>query len=298
MDPTSVCRLCLSENLEFYSIFAEIPSSNEKYFRFSEVVQLIADVEIDESDQLSKNVCAACKDSCSEVLKFRDMIFSSNEYQIQLLKPIKHDDEATVGAVSVIKMEENVHDQHSDFGVIEEEDYLVDSNELHGGNESDYIIEETDDFIPMNTIEESSAEDSSSESDDSSDSEEHQSKRKQSKQRESTKNLSPKARPFACKFENCSRKFTTEILLERHSIIHSNLITPIKTEDTNRCIVCNEVFQDKSMLEDHMREHKDAIKNQIISCVHCQKPYTKLNTLIRHLKTHEENKTHLCCVCK
>jgi KRAB domain-containing zinc finger protein len=105
-----------------------------------------------------------------------------------------------------------------------------------------------------------------------------------------------RSRMHSCK--TCKRKFTTEILLQRHEIIHSDLITQIKEESKSHCIVCShDGFSDKSSLEDHMREHKEAAEKNSIDCQHCDRSFTKFNNLLRHLRTHEENKTHLCTVC-
>lgn len=119
---------------------------------------------------------------------------------------------------------------------------------------------------------------------------------KEAKLLEHMKVHSPRARLFSC--ITCKRKFTTELLLQRHEIIHSDLISQIKPESFNRCIVCSCAdFKDKTELEDHMREHKEAAEHSEVVCQHCNKSFNKFKVLLRHLRTHDENKTHLCTVC-
>lgn len=289
----------MAENLELFDIFDSSENSGNCW---SEIVQQIAPIEIDINDMLSKNICSTCRDSCNEFVKFREMILCSNEYQlVQLTK-----EESSQDLEMVIGIEQSVEDE---MQLIEEEEVkppeqftlLVDISAIQ--EEVVEVDEQFDELLNADSNDEdiTCADMVTSESCGSSDSEaDHicticsKSFSKNSKLQEHLKTHT-KMRLYPCKI--CKRKFTTEVLLTRHEIIHSDIITQIKIETKHRCIICNSNFKDKPELEDHMREYKSKLEEEAMNCQYCDKPYNKLSNLIRHLKTHEENKTHLCNVC-
>lgn len=301
MDLANVCRVCLAEKLELFNIFETAENSFQS---FSEIVQQIALVTIDESDLLSKNICSTCRDSCIEYLKFREMILSSNDYQqimVSQKKQLKNEGEEPIEAIVIEQIESD------EMNMIEEEEKplvdepytlsidISDVPEAEADTEDQYIFSDelNDDMTCADLI--------TSASSDDSDSETmyvcsfcNRHFRKFTKLQDHIKTHT-KARLFPCK--TCKRKFTTDVLLTRHEIIHSDLITQIKSESVPRCIICNGTFTNKSDLEEHMREYKQRLQTEIINCQYCEKPFSKLSALIRHMKSHDQNKTHLCNVC-
>lgn len=285
MDLSHICRVCMAENLDFYDVFDTFENSNN--WTFKDVIQQISPVELlfEPDDALSKYICASCRDFCFVYMKFRDLIVSSNEYLLSM--QLKKEDHAQgdVQELAVMGIEQIVDDELQlehvkpslvtyTITVAEHEEEIDDGSYLL----SDEAIDD-DQFTCIDTVTSVSSDDSD---------------RETSIQ---TPSKSPtKLRLYPCK--TCKRKFTTEVLLTRHEIIHSDIITEIKSEVKLRCIICNAAFKEKSELEDHMREYKAKMEQkQPISCQHCDKPYNKLSNLVRHLKTHDENKTHLCNVC-
>lgn len=272
MDLLNICRVCMAEKLEYFSIF---DLSENEFFSFNEIISQISSVAIEHDDSLSKNICSTCRDSCHDFLRFRDLIQSSNEYQLQMA--VKGDFEAAEAIEEVESKIEMIFEDEKEIEVYSID--VVDENLIC----SDDINDDDD---------ESSEEESEGEF-----SCEKCNKRfeKEAKLMDHMKVHSPRTRIFPCK--TCKRKFTTEILLQRHEIVHSDLITEIKSDATKRCIVCSQNdFKDKAEFEDHMTEHKEAAETEI-ACQHCDKVFNKLGNLIRHLKTHDVNKTHLCTVC-
>lgn len=234
-------------------------------------------------------------------MKFRDLIISSNEYQQIALK-----DENKVELEETVVIEQIVDD---DLQLIEEKPVAVDCFEFL----PDASVSE-DQFIFSDELEEDlecaeivtavSSEESDGalygepEADDQSNficAKCNKSFTKKSKLEEHFKSHSSKTRLHSCKI--CKRKFTTDVLLTQHEIVHSDLITLIKEEERTRCIICSSIYHEQPALEDHMREHKVKMETEVIDCMYCGKSYNKLNNLIRHLKTHDENKTHLCNIC-
>lgn len=300
MDFMNICRLCLAEKLEFFDIFDLIDSSICVSFR--DIVQEISQLEVDVDDSLSKNICSTCKDSVIEYVKFRDLIISSNEYQTALR------DENKVELETVVIEQINDEETHlTDVKQLEVEcfEFSVENNEIPDTNANgDQFIfsDELEDDLECAEFVTTASSDESDEEAEVDDSKSNficercdKNFTNKFKLLEHLKTHSSKARLHPCKI--CKRKFTTEVLLTRHEIVHSDLITLIKNEDSQRCIICCSVFQEKSALDDHVREHKMKMETEVIDCLYCGKSYNKLSNLIRHLKTHDENKTHLCNIC-
>lgn len=297
MDLMSVCRLCLSESVEIFDIFCD---AENPICTFSDLVQDIAHVPVDPDDSLSKNICSTCRESCNEYFKFRELIVSSNNYQVMMIKNESVEELDLI----VVQHEELVEDVKSQ---VEDEYQLsvgTSSTDQYAFVEELAEEVETTDFI---AIESESSEESGEEQVAIQEEDPREaavsyhchkcskSFNRESKLHEHEKTHSPKARQYPCK--TCKRKFTTEDLLTRHEIVHTDMITQIKHETCPRCIVCEVKFNEKSQLEDHIREHKATLESEPIQCMHCEKLFSKFNNLIRHLKTHEENKTHLCTLC-
>lgn len=300
MDFESACRVCLSVNLELFDIFSELESSSYSY---RDIIKEIAQLDHNEVDLISKNICVTCRDCCIEFVKFRELITNSNEYQLMALR--NEGELKTVVERQVFEDEIVLIDEVEKPLVDESIELSVDINDLGDTDTNDdqliFSDELTDDAASAGFITDQSGESDEetveSNVNDStfSCSKCEQSFKRKSKLEEHVKTHSPKARTNQCK--TCKRKFTTEVLLTRHEIIHSDLITQIKSENHQSCIVCNASFKNKPLMEDHMRDHRVKIETEAICCLHCDKPYNKLSNLIRHLKTHDVNKTHLCNVC-
>lgn len=306
IDVVNSCRLCLRDNLYFESIFV---TCFDNEIELASVINYLAPLNISRSDLLSKNICDDCKAACIEFHKFRELIIANDVKCKTVLSKVD-------GQVTKEPLKKEVNrdnESRRNRNELTEVDTEVDTED--SSNKISFVFSEEHSEVEEDE-EDSSDEESSEQSyqesdhdDEESDNEEelktthgiHQCTKcdknfdKASKLLKHSKIHNSKARLFACK--TCNRKFTTDILLIRHEIIHSDLITKIKTEITQKCLICSRTFADKSMLEDCMREHKLNIETQIIQCQYCDKQYNRFHALVRHLKTHDENKTHMCNVC-
>lgn len=291
----------MSESVEIFDIFGD---AENPICTFSDLVQDIAHVLVDPDDALSKSICSTCRESCNEYLKFRELIISSNNYQVMM---IKNEGVEELDLI-VVQHEEELQLHVEDVKPQVEHEYQL-SVETNSTDQFTFVEElteevESTDFI---AIESESSEESEEEIEDTKEEEPseptvkyhchkcNKSFNRESKLHEHEKTHSAKARLFPCK--TCKRKFTTEDLLTRHEIVHSDMATQIKHDVYPRCIICEVTFIEKSQLEDHIRDHKATLESEPIQCMHCEKFFSKFNNLIRHLKTHEENKTHLCTLC-
>lgn len=294
MDLATVCRLCLAEKPELFDIFGETGLSD---YDFSSIIKDIAGIDLDPHDQLSKCICSTCKFSCNDFVRFRELIISSNDYQqLALTEQSQMKEEPSDTIVIEQITDEEYEFVEEDERTYEEEPYVIDDELI----EMSLTAEQDENVTSADLVTTSSSED---ESDMVSETRckfycDYCSKifSRRSKLMEHMKVHSQKTKFYSCR--TCNRKFPKEVLLTRHEIIHSDLLTQIKVETSNRCLVCNETFKEKLLLESHMQDHKNQLDETSIDCIYCEKPYSKLSNLIRHLKTHEENKTHSCNVCQ
>ena len=298
MDFESVCRVCLSMDLELFDIFSELENSNSSC---REIIKEIAQLEHNEVDLISRNICTTCRDFCFEFVKFREMILSSNECQLLIIR--NENDNKAEHEMETVVIEQIVEDE---MQLIDEKPLVDETFELAVDISDLPASVDTNDeqFLFSGDLTDEAVEFLSASSEESNQepvnifyscAQCNKSFKRKSRLAEHLKTHSSKARTYPCKI--CKRKFTTEVLLTRHEIIHSDLITQIKSENQQNCIICNTTFLNKTLLEDHMREHRIEIETEAINCLHCNKPYNKVSNLIRHLKTHDVNKTHLCNVC-
>lgn len=101
------------------------------------------------------------------------------------------------------------------------------------------------------------------------------------------------SRPRNYQCSTCDHKFASEVFLRRHEVIHSDLVTIIKIDFEQCCIVCDAKFKEKSALEKHIEKHKTALKkNKTIRCLRCDKTFASVSSLLKHLRRHEENKVN------
>lgn len=288
MDCTNVCRLCLAQNIELYDIFA---TSGNSEFTFIGVVKAIAPETLENDDacddHFSTNICTLCMDACNDFIAFKCRIQTSHSYQ---KTAIRNENKSSIDVQESIVIEYIEDEQLIDV----EDDVLDKKNvELDINSATDIFASEDISLSELATAE--SDEEVTKEEINLSCSKCGKAFHNEHKLKEHCNSHSAKARIYPCPI--CKRKFTSAVLLMRHEIIHSELITPIKHETRNRCIICNAVFEEKPTLEDHIREHKIQVEKEAVGCLYCDKTFSKLNTLLRHLKSHEENKTHLCNVC-
>jgi Zinc-finger associated domain (zf-AD) len=272
MEFINICRACLAEKLELFSIFDDLDSN----LKYSEVLQQISQLEIDQNDILSKNICSTCKYFCQEFVKFRESLVASHEYQISLV------------CTEVPKTEDYVEIENN-LSIEENENYsLVEIDDI-APNQEEFQMEE---LIPDYMIMSASSEGEDQEFDDEEYANEYSddNEKSDSKSYSEEKPRKRKSRGYEC--PKCHRKFSSAIMLMRHEIVHSDLIKQIKTRNPNQCIVCMTDFSSKGDLETHFREHKEFIEKDTISCIHCSKEYVKFGAFLKHLNTHEENKVN------
>lgn len=103
MEYLSICRVCLSENLD--NDFSEIFDICENEITFCDILKMITpNVDFNDEKQMTKNICIECKSMCHEIIKFRDQILYSNE---TLNHPLKDQDDD--GEEMTYRMEVNVN---------------------------------------------------------------------------------------------------------------------------------------------------------------------------------------------
>lgn len=289
MDFESTCRVCLAVDPNFYNIFSQTAEASKVVYR--DIIKEIAQLDHNEVDLVSKNICSSCRDFCLEFVKFRELILNSNEYQLMVLQ---NDNKLEMESVVI---EEIVSD---DLQFIEEVEkphpnepfeLSIEMNDLHESENNEQFIltdDRVDDSLDFVTV---ASEDSEEELVDNSgkSSCEKCGKgfEKKSKLLQHLKTHLKKIRMYRCKI--CKRKFKTEVLLTRHESVH----TPFRTENNQSCMISSSSYKSE-LLENFKQEH---IEKEAMKCQHCDKTYDKLSKLLKHLKTHDGNNMHTCQIC-
>lgn len=239
MEYLSICRVCLSDNLD--NDYSEISDICQHEISYCEILKLIApQVDFDDDDEkqhLTKYICIECKTMCVEIITFRDQILYSNE----TLNHHTPDDEEEISyPMEVNKLEDC-------FSLQE----IQNKNEPTSMLTCDEMIVEVDENVYEEEYEQNTE-----------DVKEHLT-------------------------ESFSRRKSITIT---DDIIRSNPVTKTKDDTKHLCIICLQVFNEKNDHDDHMREHKQEINLDPIGCIYCKKFFDKFGALLRHLKSHEENK--------
>lgn len=97
---------------------------------------------------------------------------------------------------------------------------------------------------------------------------------------------------FQCSI--CPKKFSTQILLNEHSTIHTNDVRHI-------CKECALSFLDYTDLKEHIREHKQVASKKKTTdlkwkCMDCGKLLMNRSSLAMHVKIHKDRK-YECSIC-
>ncbi|CAB3363735.1 Hypothetical predicted protein [Cloeon dipterum] len=90
---------------------------------------------------------------------------------------------------------------------------------------------------------------------------------------------------FSC--ETCNIAFDSNVEHTNHLKRHANL----------SCSMCHETFGDEVMLEEHKKIHQLSKRSSHV-CPHCpDRVFKRSSDLQRHLKSHQENRSHHCDLC-
>lgn len=101
--------------------------------------------------------------------------------------------------------------------------------------------------------------------------------------------------PFEC--PDCPQRFSTEQRLNRHSVLHSSLISPPVSAQRHFCMICSKEFSSHKTMTVHLKIHKKELEKKDFQCDLCPKIFKNLVDFTRHSNQHLENKEHRCNVC-
>jgi len=99
---------------------------------------------------------------------------------------------------------------------------------------------------------------------------------------------------FSCTY--CERKLKTANELDRHLIVHKDIISEKDGElNTNACPECEKTFCNKAYLKTHQKLIHNSKKPH--SCNECSKSFKMLSNLKQHMNLHTKNKIFICTIC-
>lgn len=247
MEYLSICRVCLSENLDNdFSLISDVCENSDNPLTFCDILKMITpQVSFSDEKHLTTNICIECKSMCHEILKFRDQILYSNE---TLMYPIKNQDEDGEYLEEIITYPIEVSKLEECFTL----------HEIQSTNEPDLMLtcDEMIVEVDENVYEEEEYNQGTEE----------------------------------YKTNSISKQESIRITDDDTVLLNNVSQTKDNAEHYCNCIVCLRAFNTKKEHDDHMREHKQEINFDAIGCIYCKKFFDKFGTLIRHLRTHEENK--------
>lgn len=258
----SSCRICLSEQNNLQSI----NSLSFDGLKYSDLItSIVPSISISDDDLLSKKICEICCANAQSSYLFQQLCINSHTNVLEKINS------GEVLIKESLKLE-----------VLDEED---------GIPENDIIEEEVPEELSDSESDYSMAEEGGVVKEDSdSDFELNPSKEKRN-----TRKSQSESNKRIVECGTCHRKFSSELTRKRHEILHTDIVTQIKEDNSEKvCIVCgSEVAKN---MENHLKIHKTEIeKTKIGNCRLCSKTFEKFNHLVRHIKTHF--KTHQCTVC-
>lgn len=282
-----VCRLCLESKRKLSDIFA---STSKLLISFADAASLLGQVPVDSAeDGMSKSICNDCKKLCNQFLDFRDLIQRSYNSQRRIFESnctvTKLPNDFSTVFIKKEELEESNQEVVCEIG----ETSSKQEEEVFGtffGNEKGPMIKpesfgETIVETKLNLRRRNPS-------------------LKKSEQQKN-KCVKKRSRLFKHRCSDCNTLFDSEDSLKRHSIIHTEgLVVVVKDDFDKICIFCQAKFPEKLELKKHARMHVQDFKTRkVTGCKPCGKSnMTCWRTFTRHFKSHTENKTHQCNICK
>lgn len=290
------CRMCCTSYNppDLVSLFEEY---NTIYKLYS-VLMLCFPVYIGETDQLPKCICNSCKNKLIETYNLRELCIESDRKLKELLY------ESKSSTVFVEVKTENDLDCNDIEGQDQEElivddsinttDPQLDSSEILAKCEiicSDEEVNINEDIEDSNEFPEEEYSDDEIDSDIDNEIEKGLHK----------KRLCAQSKKYKC--EKCDEKFGAPKMLDRHKLMHSDLInnntTIVEIPKLNeyKCYCCEINFKNLIVMYDHISESHNNTKKEHFRCEFCLRTFKRLEAVKCHIRKHREEKIRRCNYC-
>lgn len=309
----SLCRTCMSMNVEMYDIYTKIDDNSDSFIY---MLTKCTSIKFEDDDELPRQICKGCADILVQAFKY----FRHAEESDTKLRQILEEKPKSQIEVKIEPYE--VKNENVDNAPHEDDTHFADN-----GNESDAESESNKRLIELSTKKEKGRSFICHQCGKSY----HKASRyeghmkthrrvvnvhhqcntcgkvfdKASKLSRHADTHNPLIKPFQCTV--CPERFKSETLLIAHLVKHTGPKEEVVDEDDNMsgengkakslyfCDICNVSYQSSQSMAAHMRIHN--VKGRVLICAICGKTFKKISHLKRHEVSHEDNRPFKCQLC-
>ena len=311
------CRACLSSDHDLISIFESFHND----IALTQIIMNCVPVFIAENDGLSGKICVVCKIKAVDFNEFQQMFLSSEKKLRKVLESdelldfpwkVKQEAEDPVDEISYdsnfnpncVLIKEMIESEFTEEDVEESSSHKKTKHKSKPKKsfECNICFKKFSTCLKLSNHKTSAHTPNTSTNERSTVKQESFSAK--SEKMDSDSQSQDNSSHHQC--NDCPKIFDSEKTLQRHQIIHSDLMENSKYErdpsDWFHCVICPERIQEYKSLFVHMRKsHKNKEKEEGYECRLCSAENSKIlknmASVVRHAAIHEENATHKCSVC-
>lgn len=289
------CRVCLGTERKLQSIYKICLHP----MRYADLISSLAPtIIIARDDSLSQKICSTCCRKAENAYKFQQQCLNSDtSTRVKLSRNAKREGQEEIVEIEeyegnmikeefkIVEIKREVNENEEDLlqkSVVEIDELFQSSYQTEDLLFADIIDTENvkpTDIVPEPTLViERIPEEAAPKT--------IQPKRRKRKDSKSTEPQIKK--DFEC--QTCSKKFSSEPLLTRHELFHSDMVEEMNYKFDEVCLICSE---EPDNMDEHMKSHA----NEII-CPICNESFPKYKYLTTHVKKHDEYKPYMCKICE
>lgn len=282
LDLNKVCRICLCEDTQMFSIFSEIyedETSSEELPCLNEIISSLSSMKIQPNDGLPDSICSKCVELAHTCHKFQKCC---NRSQIIL--------ETYLNQCGILK-DSQVEDP-LEIGKENGEEFQIISRDILDDNKPTLLYNENDLDLAENYIKESLIEEANNT---------HKAKNEPSLNPDQffatgdNLTLEPDEKLTKDDEKGTEEKKIVESDEEGSDTLKSYEKTLPTGEKFFACKMCERIYKNGSSLRAHIRGHHK--KNRPYKCEVCDKGFKMYGSFFYHKRTHSDAQPYCCNIC-